>query len=620
MLCGSAMVAIPYNYDDDTEGGTAGYPGAFGVKDSYFYLANSSIRDFFVESDVLIDFRQQSDTVGAKHYDPYRYTDYASMFNMDYNIMGRLSAYLYDYSLSVSKLYNQYFSVGKIQNRYYDPEVAELCYTYYPDRIIYSLPQKDEAVKDSWFIYLVNNYKEFQAQLSGVKAVSKSGIFITFKNASPLMYQGVDTLETDLNTKITLGDGGLFSQPQQAVSNADSSYEYGSSQNTLSVISCPVGIFYISQNQGRVFTYGQGLQEISQAGMKWWFNEFLPYRLVSDFPEYPYLDNPVAGIGCQSTYDSSNSVLYFCKKDYYLKDDFKGRVTYVPVNSDGTGDHFLLDDDRNLIYNLGDPYIFQDASWTVSYDPKYKFWISFHEWKPDLLLPTKDIFLSTKNNGVWKHNVSCDSFCNFYDTQFGIELEFPIVTGQNVMTTRSMEYILECYRRRPGNCVDAHHVLDYNFDQAIVYNSEQVSGYLNLNIYPKNDINQSLQYPKLNSNLSSYDILYSKEEQKYRFNQFWDITKDRAEFPDGSNYPPTGPLVPGSTILLGNYASENTWITSQDGHTRVLNPDNLDYNKPQLERKKFRHYLNFLNLKREQCDDVNMIVKLSTSKNQLSIR
>ena len=125
------------------------------------------------------------------------------------------------------------------------------------------------------------------------------------------MYQGVDTLETDLNTKITLGDGGLFSQPQQAVSNADSSYEYGSSQNTLSVISCPVGIFYISQNQGRIFTYGQGLEEISQAGMKWWFNEFLPYRLVSDFPEYPYLDNPVAGIGCQSTYDSSNSCLLY---------------------------------------------------------------------------------------------------------------------------------------------------------------------------------------------------------------------------------------------------------------------------------------------------------------------
>ena len=188
-----------YDYTDDSEGN---YPGFFGVKNSYFYLANSSIRDFFVESEVLIDFRKQSDSPGAKYYNPYNYTDYPSMFNMDPNIMGRLSAYLYDYSLSVSKLFNQYYSSGFTQNRYYDPEVAELCYTYYPDRIIYSLPQQQEAVKDSWFIYLVNNYKEFQAQISGVKSINKSGIFITFKNASPLMYQGVDTLETDLNTKL----------------------------------------------------------------------------------------------------------------------------------------------------------------------------------------------------------------------------------------------------------------------------------------------------------------------------------------------------------------------------------------------------------------------------------
>ena len=609
-----------YNYDDDTEGGTGGYPGTFGVKESYFYLANSSIRDFFVESEVLIDFRTQSDTVGAKHYDPYRYTDYPNMFNMDYNIMGRLSAYLYDYSLSVSKLLNQYFSVGNTQSRYYDPQVAELCYTYYPDRIIYSLPQQIEAVKDSWFIYLVNNYKEFQNQISGVKPIGKTGMFITFKNSSPLLMSGVDERESYLGVKATIGDGGLFASTPQNVSNADKSYEYGSSQNRLSVISSPAGVFYMSQDQGRVFSYNQGLQEISQAEMKWWFLLYLPYRLIKDFPDYPYLDNPVAGIGCQSTYDSSNSVLYFCKKDYYLKDEFKGRVKYIPVNSDGTGDHFLLDDNRNLIYNLGDSFIFEDASWTISYDPKFKFWISFHEWHPDLLLPTKDVFLSSKNNGLWTHNSLCDSFCNFYDKQFGIELEFPIISGQNVMTTRSIEYILECYRRRSGNCVDQHHVLDYNFDQAIVYNSEQVSGYLNLNIYPKNDINLSLQYPKLNSNLTSYDILYSKEEQKYRFNQFWDITKDRAEFPKGSNYPPTGPLVPGTTILQGNYASENTWITSQDGHTRVLNPDNLNYNKSELERKKFRHYLNFLTLKREQCDDVNMIIKLSNSKNQISIR
>jgi hypothetical protein len=188
------------------------------------------------------------------------------------------------------------------------------------------------------------------------------------------------------------------------------------------------------------------------------------------------------------------------------------------------------------------------------------------------------------------------------------------------MTTRSFEYILEAYRRKGNSCIDQHHVLDYNFDKAVVYNSEQVSGYLNLNLYPKNNINESLQYPRLGANLASYDILFSKEEQKYRFNQFWDITKDRDEFPIGSDYPPTGPVIPGTTILQGNYSSENTWITSSDGYTRILNPANMDYNKSEFQRKKFRHYLNFLTLRREQCNDVNMIVKMSNSKNQFSPR
>lgn len=597
-----------------------GYEGTFGIKNAYFYLANSSIRDFFVESDVLIDFRRQGISDGEKHYDPYRYTNYGAMFSMNPNVMGRNSAYIYDYSLSVSKLYNQYLSAGNLQSRYYDPNVSELCFTYYPDRIIYSLPQQFEAIKDSWFVYLVNNYKEFKSQISGVKSINKSGIIITFKNDSPLMFQGVDTLQTDLGTKITIGDGGLFSQPQQAVSNADKPYEYGSSQNRLSVISTPVGIYYISQNQGKIFSFGQGLTEVSQAGMKWWFNLYLPYKLTEDFPEYPWQDNPVAGIGCQSVYDNTNTIVYFCKKDYKLKKEYKNKVEYVPVTDKGQGDYFTLIENRSTRYQLGDPELFDDASWTVSFDPKNQFFISFHDWHPELLLPTKDTFLSIKRNTMWKHNTLCNDFGSFYGQKYPFEIELPIITGQSVMTTRSIEYILECYRRSSDSCVDQHHVLDYNFDRAVVYNSEQVSGYLNLNLYPKNNVTLSLTYPKLNTNQASYDILFSKEENKYRFNQFWDITRDRAEFPIGSDYPPTGPLVPGTTILQGNYDSQNTWVTGPDGYTRILNPANMDYNKPLLERKKFRHYLNYLNLRRNESSNVNMILKIVNSKNQFSPR
>ncbi len=605
-----------YNYNTDK---ASNYPGFFICRDSYFYLAASSIRDFFVESEVLLDFRKQADNIGNKFYDPYRYTNYQEMFDMNPQIMGVNSFYQYDYSLSVSKLYNQYFSLGSMQSRYYNPNISELCYTYYPNRIIYSLPQQDEAIKDSWFVYLVNNYKTFKSQISGVKPINKSGIIITFKNDSPLMFQGVDTLQTDLGTKVTIGDGGLFSQPSQAVANSDKAYEYGASQNRLSVISTPVGIFYISQAAGKIFSYGQGLQELSQQGMKWWFTLFLPYKLTVDFPLYPYQDNPVAGIGCQSVFDNTNTILYFCKKDYQLIDSYKNRTTYVPLKSDGTGDYFIVDNDPAFQYRLGDSKIFRDASWTISYDPKSQFWISFHDWHPDLLLPTKDVFISTKGAGGWRHNWLCDSYCNYYGNDYACEIDIPIVSGQTITTTRSIEYIMEAYRKA-DNCVDSHHVLDFNFDTAVVYNSEQVSGYLNLNLYPKNDLILARQYPKLNLNNNSFDILFSKEENKYRFNQFWDITKDRGEFPIGSTYPATGPVIPNTTILNGNYAGETTWITEPDGFRRELNFNNLDYSKPEFQRKKFRHYMSFVNLKKNKSGNTNIILKISNSKNEISLR
>jgi hypothetical protein len=450
-----------------------------------------------------------------------------------------------------------------------------------------------------------------------------------------------NTLETDLSTKITIGDGGLFSQPGQAVTNADRPFEYGSSQNRLSILNSPAGLFYVSQNQGKIFSYSGGLKEISQVGLKWWFTLFLPYKLLKHFPDYPWQDNPVAGIGIQSIYDNSNSILYFTKKDFDLKPEFEGRVTYIPLVTvgktiingkvfyKGQGDFFMLDNNINDRYLLEGNRIFKEASWTVSYDPKNEFWISYHDWYPDFVIPTKNYFITTKKNTGWRHNFICDQYCNYYGVDYPFEIELPIITGQTVTTIKSMEYILECYRRHPDNCVDQFQVLDFNFDKAVVFNSEQVSGYLNLNIFPKNNITLSLQYPKVNNSIPieptlpssvGFDILFSKEENKYRFNQFWDITKDRGEFPIGSSYPPTGPLVPGTTQLLGNYNQEYLWNTEPNGYVKILNPNNLDVNKPLLQRKKFRHYINMLHLRKDVSGNVNMLIKLNNSKNQISLR
>ena len=317
---------------------------------------------------------------------------------------------------------------------------------------------------------------------------------------------------------------------------------------------------------------------------------FLPYKLTEDFPDFQLTDNPVAGIGCQAIYDNESQLVYFCKKDYQLRRDITDTVTYS-----GQDDLFYVN--GRLPVRLGDPAYFEDASWTISYDPKTKGWISYHDWHPNLLMPAKGTFLSILDDGLWKHNDRCDSYCNFYDTDFPFEVEWAVNTPQQVNTLRSVEYYMEAYKYDP-NCYDRFHVLDYNFDEAVVYNSEQCSGLLRLNLSPKNNAPGILAYPQINP--TNIDILFSKEEQRYRFNQFWDITADRGEF---------------------NAAAERViWNTQSNGYIRTLNPNNIDYNKFQLERKKFRHYKNTILLRRRVSGNRNILVSMTNVKNLYSPR
>jgi len=565
-----------------------GAGGGFWIKNSeYFHLFNSGVRDFFVESEINIDFRDWGDADSERHYDPYGYSDLRSLFNT--GIIKSGNYYKYDYSLSIARLYTNVTSWGNTHKRSYDPTVAEECFTYRPNRVQYSLQQNLENTKDYWRIFLPNNYKDFKSRITAIKPVNKNGALILFENESPVEFKGVDTLQTDGGTKITIGDGGLFSQPLQNVLNTDDSYEYGSCQNRLSVVNTASGIFWMSQNQGKIFQIQNGIKEISAFDNKWWLATYLPYMLTKDFPDFTLTDNPVAGIGCQSIYDNEAQLIYFCKKDYFVRRDIADTVTYV------SGDDFLVN--GFLPIKLGDPAYFQDASWTISYDPKTEGWISYHDWHPNLVMPGKTNFLTISDKGIWRHNDNCQSYCNYYGIDYPFEVEYACVTPNVVNTLRSVEYFMEAYKY-DTNCYDRFHVLDFNFDEAIIYNSEQCSGLLRLNLSPKNNAPEIVTYPRINPNF--IDILYNKVEQKYRFNQFWDITDNRGEF---------------------NAAAERMiFNTEANGYIRNLNPNNLDYNKFQTERKKFRHFKNTVLLRRRVCGNRNMLVSIANNKNLMSPR
>ena len=557
----------------------------------WFYLFNSGVKDFFVESEINVGYRDHDDETRTRHYDDREYTDLQRIFRADEITAG--NHFKYDFSLSAGYYFTNNVSMGNIQTRDYDPTISEECHTYYPNRMIYSLPQEQTLKVDNWRTFLVNNYQDFKSPLTAVKPIGDAGALIMLRRESPMFFAGNDTIQSTDGLEITIGDGGLFDSRQKIrnIVNTDASYEYGSCQNRLAISATPAGIFYVSQNQGKIFSYSKSLEDLTGAGMKWWFSKYLPYQIKQDFPEFTLVDNSVNGVAVSTVYDNRNAILYITKKDYKLRPEYKGKLEYI-----GNNEFSISGSRMSSRILLGDTRFFEDASWTISYDVKSKAWISFHDWHPDVLLPGKNLFMSVKDKKIWKHNNRCDSFCNFYGKDYPFEVEQIINTGQMVSTIRSFEYQLECYQYK-DNCKDEFHILDANFDRAVVYNSEQVSGMLNLNISPKNNPQGILGYPKIN--VSSIDILYSKEENKYRFNQFWDITRDRGEF---SN------------------VTRNVWDTQPNGYIRTLNNFNLDYTKDAHEHKKFRHYNNRLFLRKNVSGRTKMRIRLTNAKLNISHR
>ncbi len=715
------------------------------MDNSYMYTHVNGMQDFFVESEINLAQRDYFEEPAKRFYDIYKYNDLKELFHSD--IIEKDNFYLYDNSLSASNFITNLQSSAVLQPRDYDPKAAETCFTYYPKRLIYSVRANDELREDFWRVFLPLNYKDFVNEVTVIKPINKTGAIMLFPYLSPTQFTGVDQLQTDADTKITIGDGGLFATPMQNLVNAETAYEYGSCESSRSVISTPAGVFYISQAQGKIFQYTGQLVNIANQGMKWWFNKYLPSTLIRQFPEFEesiLSDNPVVGIGCQSIYDANDDVVYFCKKDYKVKDAYINCISF-----DLEEESFFIDisclsaerrntpsqpSNRLAPVTLGDVRYFEDTSWTVSYDPKSKAWISFHDWHPELTLPSINHFLTTKTvdtespycppgysydpasgecillinetapaivdveelpqsgrlcpsgytpiyqneigayvlptpttaqvegkgicrkvtcncppppipqavtteygdceniylvgqpnytnvtprmcnyfvdkrvpasyeqGGLWRHNVRCDLFVNYYGQDYPWEVELVETHGQIVDTLRSLEYQLESYVYSGdlynGCADDRWHDLDYNFDEMIIYNTEQVSGLLRLNAKPKNDPFATLNFPQVNP--GNIDILYAKEEQKYRINQFYDVTRDRGEFTPN--------------------VQETIFNTESNGYIRDLNLNNLDYNKLETEHKKFRHYFNKVLLRRRISADKKMLLKVHNSKLLYSFR
>lgn len=588
----------------------------FYVNKGYFYLFCNGVRDFFVESSVNVGYRDWEEETPKRFYDPYGSgaTFIDEMFRSD--IIKSDTLYKYDYSLSANRFINQYISWGQCLRRDYDPQLAYTCFAYYPRRLIYSLPQDEEMMQDNWRIFLPNNYKNFSDTPYVVKDLHKTGAIFLQKNDIPFILPGVETMPSKNSTEYTVGTGKLFDQTLQSAGNVDGQYEHASCQSRLGVVNTPTGIFWISQDTGKLFTLREGKPfDIGQeAGLKFWLLKYLPSQLLKIFPSFPLFDNPVAGVGCQLMYDSVNEVLYITKKDYVPKANmgvsFSNGIWYggCPPGSAYVGVDPItgvalciscLCGEKccpGITVTLGDPAYFDDASWTLSYDVKRKEFVSFHDWHPSHHVPSKNHLLTIQGSGMWRHNSTVQSYCNFYNNSYPCEIEYFTNTQVTDTILQSIEWLLESYQYAP-NGFDKFLNFDENFDQLMVYNKEQNSSLQGMVLKPWNDPYGALAYPQFIGPTKT--VLYQKVENKYRCNMFIDLTADRGQF---------------------TLANIPMITTDPNGYTFSTNTSYFNLAKPPMQQKRMRYFGTRIFMRKTALGKNSLTLRYATTKNIYSPR
>lgn len=559
--------------------GNANSTTAWVVQNRYFYLYINGVLDFLVEADYNISLRQPTpdrpfySRISSNLTDIFRSDriKFPEQFVLDMSY----------YKLQANEIYSPQQTLD------YDPAIDTQCKVHDKNSLIYSLPSFKGTKVDNWQYFLPANFFSFDqndfGNLITIKKLDQDRVIFLFDKSSPYVSFGQDELQTTDGRKVTIGDGGLFARPPRELEHTD--VHYGNSKSRYAFVSTQYGCFYPSFSQGRIFNFTGQLQEV-QNGIHYWCQRYMPIQLYQSFPDYPQIENPFNRVGYFTFFDNMTKTVYISKKDYIPQANIKN-ITYNPAQ-----DKFFF---QGIEVQLTDPNYFDDISWTLSYSPEQRGFISYHDWHPDGIIQTENHFITVKDKKLYKHNERCDLYSNFYGVDYPFEIEYAATTGQQVHIVDNIEYIAEGYTYK-NNCQDKFHTPYENFDKLIIHNSEQISGLLTP-VLESDDPYANENYPIFNG--TGYDILFSKNEQKFRISQFDDLTRDRGE-------------ISGNQFAL--------FFSHGSGYKRIVNPGAIDFSKEAQQRKNFRHHTNFFWFSKSIVGPIKLICKFFNTKLTMSPR
>ena len=517
------------------------------IRKAHFYTSCNGAIEFIAESDYNLDYRS---------WDESKPADFSTQ-NPDLEYLFRSdrvdTSELYTYDHTFSKQNNEITSLQQPLD--FNKELNDTCYKYHNNRVIYSLPANQQLKNDNWLYFLANNYYDFPqnsfGNLISTHPIDNQQLIFFFDKSAPYTTIGRDQLQTTGDVKITIGDGGLFSREPRPLEFTE--YGLGSNFSRYAFTTTEFGNFFPSFKQGKVFVSdAKQIKSISDKVNKYWHQQYMPLNAT-------IIDNPTLGVGYISGYDIKNETYFLTKRDKFNE---------------------------------------KDCSWTMSYKASEGYYIGWHDWHPIAYLNnTENMFTIFDDSKIYKHNATTSSFCNFYGVDYPFAFELPVNSQQNVELLNTIEY--QSVGLTYDNNLNTTTFLDKTFNKVIIRNDEQISGELNLTQPQRNNILSFLKSSTYNPVSNQFDIQINKVENKFRLNDFFDITKDRGET---SNTPSS----------LFNF--------DESGYKFTLNQSAIDYNKSQFEKKRFRHKYTKVYFELTNSSIYKLIFDLSNFKTTFSSR
>lgn len=139
-------------------------------------------------------------------------------------------------------------------------------------------------------------------------------------------------------------------------------------------------------------------------------------------------------------------------------------------------------------------------------------------------------YVELNTGSIWRHLTNTAIYNTFYGCIEPYVIEYPFSYQYHDEILQNVKDYTRAFRYLPSddgsfNVNRKVETDDQYFNKAILYNSQQCSGVLNLVPKPMNNLKDYMKYPIYNAD--SKTITFTKSDNFYQYNTFWSMVRDK---------------------------------------------------------------------------------------------